>query len=149
MVKLRNYRSSDCGSLAELFYQTVHTVNARDYTQEQLNVWATGTVDLAQWDQSFLAHHTLVAIDGEQIVGFSDMDEDGYLDRLYVHKDRQGEGIATALCDRLEQALPGVIYTTHASITAMPFFERRGYRVVREQQVERQGILLTNFVMEK
>ena len=35
------------------------------------------------------------------------------------------------------------------SITARPFFERRGYRVVREQQVERQGIMLTNFVMIK
>ena len=30
-----------------------------------------------------------------------------------------------------------------------PFFEKRGYRVVKEQQVERQGILLTNYVMEK
>ena len=37
----------------------------------------------------------------------------------------------------------------HASITARPFFEQRGYRVVRQQQVERGGVLLTNFVMEK
>ena len=36
-----------------------------------------------------------------------------------------------------------------ASITARPFFEKRGYRVIREQQVERKGILLTNYVMEK
>ena len=38
---------------------------------------------------------------------------------------------------------------THASITARPFFEKRGYRVVKEQQVNRQGILLINYVMEK
>ena len=38
---------------------------------------------------------------------------------------------------------------THASITARPFFENRGYQVVREQQVERQGVFLTNYVMEK
>ncbi len=37
--------------------------------------------------------------------------------------------------------------TTHASITARPFFEKRGYRPVKEQQVERKGILLTNYVM--
>ena len=37
----------------------------------------------------------------------------------------------------------------HASITARPFFEKRGYRVIKEQKVERQGVLLTNFVMEK
>lgn len=39
--------------------------------------------------------------------------------------------------------------TTHASITANPFFEKRGYQVAKEQQVERQGIFLTNYVMIK
>ena len=39
--------------------------------------------------------------------------------------------------------------TTHASITARPFFEQRGYRVVKEQQVERRGQMLTNYVMVK
>ncbi len=43
---IRAYQTSDCENLAELFYHTVHTVNAKDYTKEQLNVWATGTVDL-------------------------------------------------------------------------------------------------------
>ncbi len=33
---LRNYRPADCGELAELFYNTVHTVNAKDYTAGQL-----------------------------------------------------------------------------------------------------------------
>ena len=82
------------------------------------------------------------------IVGFGDMASDGYLDRLYVHADHQGQGIATALCDRLEQAVQGPI-TTHASITARPFFEKRGYAVIKEQTVERQGVALTNFVMIK
>ena len=45
--------------MARLFYDTVHTVNARDYTPEQLAVWAAGQVDLAAWNQSFLAHTTL------------------------------------------------------------------------------------------
>lgn len=34
---LRPYRSEDCPALAALFYDTVHTVNARDYTPEQLD----------------------------------------------------------------------------------------------------------------
>ncbi|MCQ5081105.1 GNAT family N-acetyltransferase, partial [Gemmiger formicilis] len=29
------------------------------------------------------------------------------------------------------------------------FFEKRGYKVVKERQVERQGIFLTNYVMIK
>ena len=147
-MQLRPYRTQDCPALAGLFYDTVHTVNARDYTPPQLDAWADGHADLAAWDRSLSEHHSLVAVWDGVIVGFGDMASDGYLDRLYVHKDYQGRGIATALCDALEQAVPGP-YTTHASITARPFFEHRGYRVVRKQQVERKGILLTNFVMQK
>lgn len=147
-MQLREYITSDCEQLSKLFFQTVHSVNAKDYTKEQLDVWATGTVDLKEWDKSFTEHYTVVAIDNNIIVGFGDIDKTGYLDRLYVHADYQGKGVATAICNRLEQAVQGKI-TTHASITAKPFFEKRGYKVVKEQQVERQGIYLINFYMEK
>jgi putative acetyltransferase len=50
--------------------------------------------------------------------------------------------------ENLEQAVIGTM-VVHASITAKPFFQKRGYVVVKGQQVERQGILLTNFVMKK
>ena len=148
-MTLRDYRGTDCAELAELFYDTVHTVNAKDYTQEQLDAWATGKVNLETWNESFQAHHTVVAEMDGQIVGFGDMDETGYLDRLYVHKDYQRRGVATAICDVLEQNAKAAEFTTHASITARPFFEKRGYTVAREQQVERRGVLLTNFVMKK
>lgn len=147
-VELRKYQQSDCKILTELFYQTVHTVNAGDYTEEQLNVWATGKVDLKGWNQLFQEHFTVVAIDGGMIVGFGDIDHTGYLDHLYVHANHQRRGIAKAICDRLEREVQGRI-VTHASITARPFFEKRGYEVIKEQQVERQGIFLTNYVMVK
>lgn len=146
---LREYESRDCPALAQLFYETVHTVNRRDYTQSQVDAWATGTVDLAAWDASFIAHHTLVAEEDGIILGFADMASDGYLDRLYIHKDHQRRGIATALCNALEAACDAPCFTTHASLTARPFFEKRGYRAVKAQQVERRGVFLTNFVMEK
>ena len=147
-MEIRTYTPADCPELARLFYDTVHSVNARDYTQPQLDAWATGQVDLQGWNRSFLEHLTLVAVKDGRIVGFGDISREGYLDRLYVHKDYQGQGIATALCDALEAAVSGNI-TTHASITAKPFFEHRGYQVCREQTVFRFGIGLTNFVMEK
>ncbi len=189
-LEIRKYRPQDCAEMARLFYDTVHTVNAADYTEKQLDAWADGYVDPERWNASFLEHDTLVAWEaGEtektgRIVGFGDMDPSGYLDRLYVHKDFQKKGIAAALCDRLERHVreravfrkrgdaegqtgkeqsgkeqtgkeqPGeeraeLLFTTHASITARPFFEKRGYVVKKEQQVERHGILLTNYVMER
>lgn len=146
---IREYLPSDCKHLAELFYQTVHSINAKDYTDEQLNAWATDNVDMEKWHLSLSEHFSLVAMKGGIIVGFGDIDRTGYLDRLYVHKDYQRQGIATAICDKLEYAFGIGNITTHASITAKPFFLQRGYKIIKEQQVIRSNIPLTNYVMEK
>ena len=106
-MQLREYITSDCEQLAKLFFQTVHSVNAKDCTKEQLDVWATGNVDLNGWDKSFKEHHTVIATDNGEIVGFGDIDSSGYLDRLFVHKNHQHEGIATAICDELESSVTG------------------------------------------
>ena len=151
-MRIRDYNPSDCAALSQLFYETVHTVNAKDYTQAQLEVWATGTIDLAAWNRSFLEHLTLVAEMDDIIVGFADMDHQGHLDRLYVHKDYQGKGIATALVKALEKRTINEnieSYETYASITARPFFEKLGYTVQSENTVVRGSVSLTNFKMTK
>lgn len=144
---IREYEQSDCETLAKLFYDTVHFVNIKDYTNEQVDAWAAGDVDLTAWDKSFSEHYTVVAEEDGIIVGFGDIDSSGYIDRLYVHKDYQHRGIGTAICDELEKAVNVTEYTVHASITAKPFFESRGYIVSKEQQVIRKGVSLTNYNM--
>lgn len=146
---LRAYRPSDLREILELFYNTVHTVNAGDYTPRQLSAWADGSADLAEWNRTLLEHTALAAVEGETIVGFGDIDASGYLDRLYVHKDFQRRGIASALCDALERSVEAERIVTHASVTARPFFEGRGYRVIGEQQAVRHGVAMTNYRMEK
>jgi len=146
---IREYKSSDCKEVSELFYNTVHTINAKDYTKEQLDVWATNEIDLEKFNKSLIEHYSLVAIKNKIIIGFGDIDKTGYLDRLFVHKDYQNRGVATAICDRLEQKMLKGKVITHSSITAKSFFEKRGYKVIKEQQVERKGLFLTNYIMEK
>lgn len=148
-MRLRPYTPADLEEILTLFYETVHTVNARDYTPAQCNAWAGPEPDRARWNRTLQEHTSLVAMKDGRIIGFGDMDTDGYLDRLYVHKDCQRQGVATALCDALESAVTAPVLTTHASLTARPFFEARGYTVVRPQQVERLGVTMPNFVMEK
>lgn len=148
-MELREYCPLDCTELARLFYQTVHTVNAGDYTPRQLDAWADGRVDLVDWNRSFLRHYTLVAQEEDQIIGFGDISRDGYLDRLYVHAQWQRRGVATALCDRLEACCGAPRLYAHASITALPFFRGRGYQVLQERRVERKGVWLTNYLVEK
>lgn len=148
-MKLRSYVPSDCASMAQLFYETVHAVNACDYPEEQLNVWATGSVDMEKWDRSYRSTRTVIAEENGEIIGFGNMDRTGYLDMLYVHKDHQREGVATAICDELESCSAAVNFTVHASITARAFFEKRGYRMVCRNIVERGGLQLINYIMTK
>ncbi len=144
---LRPFHPSDIGEILQLFYDTVHTVNASDYTAEQLDAWAGGDTDGALWSREFSERKTAVCTDGITIAGFGDIDASGYLDRLYVHKDYQGLGVATMICDYLEDGFHTI--TTHASITARPFFKKRGYDTIRRQEVIRRGVVLVNFLMEK
>ena len=80
---IRSYRPEDCSAVLQLFFQTVHTVNAKDYTPQQLDAWADGKEDPVLWNLSLSQHNCLVAISDGILVGFADMDATGYLDRLW------------------------------------------------------------------
>lgn len=155
MLDFTNYHDDDLEEILQLFYETVHSVNAQDYSQAQLEAWAPlamQPVSVAAWQQSLKNNKTYIARAHHQIVGFGDMTIEGYLDRLYVHKDFQGQGIASALVDLLEadaKKLGLTHISTDASLTARPFFERKGYQIMQTQTVERQGISLMNVSMVK
>ncbi|WP_214627906.1 GNAT family N-acetyltransferase [Paenibacillus agaridevorans] len=154
-MEIRGFQDSDIEEIITLFYDTVHTVNSRDYTREQLDAWAPAE-DMerraATWLESMAANFALVAVIEGALTGFADMTEHGHLERLFVHKDYQGRGIASVLVGMLEAeagrlGLPTI--DTDASVTARPFFERRGYVVVKEQAPVRNGIALRNYKMIK
>lgn len=146
-LTIRSYQNTDCREISELFYNTVHAVNAKDYTTEQLFAWAKDKTQLQKRNTDLLNQNTLIAKSDNVIVGFGSITNSGYLDLLFVHKDFQGRGIAAALCDRLEKGFS--VIKTHASITAKPFFEKRGYVVTKTERVKRNGIELTRFEMKK
>lgn len=145
--RLRPYRPKDCAILAQLCRETVQAVCRADYTAEELDAWVSG-VTPERWAPTLAAHDTWVAERDGAIIGFADLDG-SYLDRLYVHKDFQGQGVATALCELLESRTAAPAMTVHASRTALPFFLHRGYRMIRSNTVVRQGVTLQNFLLEK
>lgn len=147
-MQLRLYAREYLSSMAELFYQTVHATCGGDYSPAQLSAWATGKMDEDSWHARYTASYTLLAFEQDTVIGFGNMDG-SYLDMLYVHKDHQRRGVATALCDALEKKASGSTVTVHASITAKPFFEQRGYRVITPQTVLCRGVEMTNYIMEK
>jgi len=154
-VKITKFKETDTEEIVTLFYETVHSVNSKDYSQAELDAWAP--IDekeskMKSWKESLGQNITFVAKINDKVVGFSDLTQTGYLDRLFVHKDYQGQGIATALVDMIEseaKKLNLLEIDVEASITAKPLFEHRGYNIVCSQTVERKGVKLTNFKMVK
>ncbi|MGL5067329.1 MAG: GNAT family N-acetyltransferase [Sarcina sp.] len=151
-MELRNYRETDCEEVINLFYETVHSINIKDYTKEQVNVWATKKIDIEVWNTSLINNYSIVCININKIVGFGDLRKDGYFDRLYVHKDYQNLGIATKIVSQIEkyarESNIGAI-EVHSSITAKKFFVKRGYELIKKQNVKRKNQELTNYVMRK
>ncbi|MFL9838918.1 GNAT family N-acetyltransferase [Flavobacterium sp. ST-75] len=152
MYTIRQYKEEDCNEVVSLFYQTVHTVNKKDYTDAQLDAWAPAELDYNRWSKVLSQNYTIVAEHNGVIAGFGDIDASGYFDHLFVHKDHQGCGVATLIKEAIEQYIIANSVsriTVAASITAKPFFEKHGYTVLKQQQVERNGQVLTNYFMEK
>ena len=151
-VRIRGYEEGDAGEIVRLFYGTVRSVNLAHYSDEQVAAWAPEVPDAGGWHERMSGRLALVAEGEDGVIGFAELEGDGHLDMLYVRKDVVGSGIGARLYEAVErEALDRGLgrITTEASITARPFFERRGFRLVREQTVRRRGVALTNFAMEK
>ncbi len=93
----------------------------------------------------------IAELNGE-IVGYADLQNDGLIDHFFCHQAHQREGIGRALMTHiLAQGKQQKIkhYFAQVSITAKPFFEHFGFKVVKQQLVEVRDQELINYHMEK
>ena len=150
---IREAQQTDTIALKELFQNTVLAVNSKDYSQAEVEDWASCGDDLSNIEEMIKTHYFIVAVNQQsQIVGFSSITPQGYLHSMFVHKDFQGEGIATMLLEEIERyAITAGItrITSEVSLTARPFFEKKGYIVKEEQKRKANQLSLTNFWMAR
>ena len=86
------------------------------------------------------------------MVGFASMTDEGYVDLMYVHHEHQGKGIGTALLGNLEEFAERndkKALSADVSITARPFFEKRGFGVIKIQSREIKDITFSIYMMTK
>src|SRR5271169_2810403 len=139
-LSIRPYRSDDLDAVIGIFLGAIREVAAKDYDRAQIEAWAQADRDA--WAEARLSRPTWVAVVGDKPVGFTDLEPDGHLDMMFVHPAHQGVGAAAALLEGVEaaareQGLSRIF--TEASITARPFFERRGFRLVAAQVMHVRG----------
>lgn len=152
-MDIREAKRTDAQQIVRIFHETIHTVNTRDYTTEEVNAWSPEVPDADEWaEKRFLNRITFVADDHGTVAGFGELETDGHIDCLYCRHDYQRRGVGAAILRRIEDNARTRSVTrlfAEASITARPFFEAQGFVIMRQQSVVRRGVELSNFVMEK
>lgn len=151
-IEVRQALDSDVVRITQLFYDTIQNINIRDYSQEEVDDWSSWKADVDKWIEKMHEQYFVVAEIENKIVGFSSLANDGYLDFMFVHKDFQGQGIATALLVEIQNKAVeqnnDLIYSD-VSLTAKGFFESKGFIVERQQLKKSKKKELINFRMIK
>ena len=152
MLNIRKFQLGDELALRQIFFNTIRNVNIKDYSALQVQAWAPDDYDQCEWSKTISSVNPFVAVLDNEIVGYADIQDDGYINHFFCHWMYQGKGIGKALMKELfangEKKGIHRLYS-HTSITAKPFFEYFGFKEVKKQQVTIRGEVLTNYVMEK
>ncbi len=149
---LRRYAPADAGALARIFYDAIHIGAARHYTAAERTAWAAKVPTPEAWAKRLTGLHTLVAHDPDGPIGFFSLRPDGHLDLAFVAPPAMGQGVGAALLSATETHArdTGLTrLTADASLAAHGFLLRHGWRDIAAQTVERHGVKLRNFRMEK
>ncbi len=146
-----NYDKKYLKQIVELFINTVHNINKKDYTKEQLNAWANLNYDLEIWEKRFEKSKPYLCMLENEVVGFCEY-YDGYIDCFYVHYKYQNFGIGKLLLNHIINLAKNENINkikVDASITAKLFFEKFEFKEIRKNVVKRENIELINFSMER
>lgn len=152
MFLIRPFRPSDAEPLAVIYRDAVHQLAVGAYDAEQRAAWAPEHADKAAWAGRLANAMVRVAEDKGQAVGFIAFAPDGHIDLLFTAPSHARQGIASALYGTAEEELTAIGVDrlhTEASLVSEPFFSRRGFRIIEEEQVLRNGVRLRRFRMEK
>ncbi|HDN27990.1 MAG TPA: GNAT family N-acetyltransferase [Thioploca sp.] len=151
-MNIRDYKPSDIEEISSLYYNTVHLVNAKDYSESQINAWAPSIYEKSFWARHFKKYRVFVAETDGMIIGFAEFELTGHIDCFYVHHNWQRKGIGTSLIKRIEVAAQNKHVEqlfADVSITAKPFFKRQGFTAVREQMIMYRSQNFEQFYMVK
>ena len=151
-LEIREATLEDLPEITTIFRDTIRAVNRKDYSDKQVEVWASGAEDTKKWQDRITKLYFLVAEMNNQIVGFSYLMNGNYLDGLFVHKDFQRQTIASKLLRIMESrvSMNGYdVIKSDISITALPFFDSHFYEVEKKQKKSMKGMVFENYIIYK
>jgi putative acetyltransferase len=148
---LRPFLPADAPYLAALFRESVTTLAADCYDDDQLAAWAS-VADEAAFSRELASNLTVVALLDGSIAGFAMLRDGKLFDMLYVHPAAARRGVGSALADAIEKlaaARGASEISADASDAARDFFAGRGYVAFQRNMVAIGGEWLGNTTMKK
>ena len=146
---IRPATTSDATAVAELFRRAVQHISNRHYSEQEKNAWLQGADDADFWQKHIDGGNVRVATHNGRVLGFIEYQpEQSHLNCLYTDPRHQRQGIAGALLNAvLPSADSGKTITVDASKAALAFFQKQGFVRQHENQIPRNGLVLTNYRM--
>jgi putative acetyltransferase len=152
VITIRRYTSGDAPALWAVYCSAIRQVASKDYSKDQIDAWAPANLDPAMWATRMEGIAPFVAERDGEIVGYADVQPNGYIDHFFVAGGATRQGIGSRLMEQLHSHAASLGLESlfaHVSITARPFFERWGFEVEQQQSLAVSGVSLTNFQMRK
>jgi len=151
-LALRPFLPADAPLLAQIFRDSVEDLTGDDYDEAQRAAWIASVDDDARFGQRLSAQTTLIVTRASTPIGFVSLKGADHIDMLYVLPDAAHEGVGTFLFTAIETLARGrgaKQLTVDASDTALPFFEKQGFRARLRQSIACNGEWLANTRMQK
>ena len=147
---IRKFRDEDANAVSKLIVDNLRTVNIRDYSKELMDALA----EYKNPQEVLIAAEecdAFVAVEDDAILGVAMLDGDS-LTNVFIQTQMHGEGIGRCLVDHLEAlAKERQIskLTVDSSITAVGFYIKCGYEVIRKVNEPFRGMESALFEMSK
>ena len=152
MIQIRQATLEDLKDITSIFRDTIRAVNSKDYSEKQIDVWASGADDLHEWTDRIENLYFLIAEFKNQIAGFAYLKDGFNLEGLFVHKDFQRRTIGSKLLRIMESraSVNGYeVIKSDISTTSFDFFDSHYYEVEKKHKKNYKGLAFENYLVYK
>jgi putative acetyltransferase len=149
---LRPFLPQDAPIVARIFRDAIEDLTGDEYDAAQRSAWMARANDTESFARRLAAQTTLLALRDGEPVGFVSLKGNDLLDMLYVRPEVAGQGVGAFLANAAETLARGrgaKVLNVDASDTALPFFEKLGFKPQFRQSIALDGEWLANTKMAK
>lgn len=151
-VSIRLSKLGDLKEMQKMFVDTISTICKDDYSPEQIKAWTSSIENTQRWIDKLSSQYFLVAELDNKMVGYASLENNNYIDLLYIHKDYQRQGIAGRLYLEIEKEAiqrKATVLSSDVSETAKRFFEKKGFKTITPKTNLIKGVEIKNYKMAK